>query len=95
MLGDENDADILPFFAHPELADVFRKAAGFEEYRVEQLDVNELLEWLEDMETEGMMVAVIPNPAFNGAVIEPSRLKTDLQTELEKYDEDGKRIVHK
>jgi hypothetical protein len=95
LLGDESDADILPFFAHAELAEAFRVAAGFEEYRVEQLDANELLEWLDDMVEEGMMVAVMPNPQFNGAVVEPTLLKTDLQTELEKYDEDGKRIVLK
>jgi len=93
MLGDDENADILPFFPDPEIAETFRKAADFEEYDVMELDVNELLEWLDEMETEGMLVAVCPNTEFNGAVVEPSLLKEDLLKELEKYDEDGKRIT--
>jgi hypothetical protein len=92
LLGDDDEADILPFFPHPEVAEAFRIAAEFDEYTVMVLDVNELLEWLDDMETEKMLVAVCPNTEFVGAVLEPSRIREDLLKELEKYDEEGKRI---
>ncbi|MBU6341027.1 MAG: DUF2750 domain-containing protein [Bacteroidetes bacterium] len=92
MLGDDDDADILPFFQDPDVALAFRQSAEFEEYDVMELDVNELLEWLDNMTEENMLVAVCPNTEFNGAVVEPAMLKADLMKELEKYDEDGKRI---
>lgn len=92
LLGDDDDADILPLFPYAEMAEAFREAAGFGEYQVEMIDVNELLAWLDDMPADGLMVAVLPNAEFNGAVVEPERLKKDLQAELEKYDEEGRKI---
>ena len=92
LLGDDEDADIIPFFPHAELAEAFRQAAGFDEYRVEMIDVNELLAWLDDMPADGLLVAVLPNTEFSGVVMEPGRLKADLQKELAKYDEEGRKI---
>lgn len=92
MLGDDEDADIIPLFPYAEFAEAFRQAADFQEFKVESIDLNELLEWLDDMENDGMLVAVLPNTQFNGAVVEPSHLKKDLLQELEKYDEEGRKI---
>jgi hypothetical protein len=92
MLGDESDADIIPFFPNPETAEAFRIAAEFDEFTVMVLDVNELLEWLTDMEAENTQVAICPNTEYNGAVLAPSLVKEDLVAELAKYDEDGKKI---
>jgi|JI8StandDraft_1071087.scaffolds.fasta_scaffold96773_2 Protein of unknown function (DUF2750) len=94
LIGDEEvDGDIIPLFPHAELAERFRVENDFEEYGIGIVDVNELLEWLDEMEEEGMQVAVFPNLQISGAVIAPQHLKQDLMTELEKYDEDGKKIV--
>lgn len=84
LLGDDSDADILPLFPAPELAEAFRQATGFDEYQVEALDVNELMDWLDDMVKDGLLVAVFPNPELNGAVVEPKRLKADIQKEFDK-----------
>jgi len=95
LIGDEEmDGDILPLFPHPELAERFRveNEEEFGEYAIGILDVNELLEWLDDMVEEGMLVAVFPDLQISGAVIAPQHLKKDLEDELEKYDEDGKKI---
>lgn len=92
QLGDDDDTDIIPVFPHAEACEAFRKAAGFDEFQVEILDVNELIEWLDGMVEDNMLVAVFPNLEFVGAVVDPMMLKEDLQKELEKYDEDGKRI---
>jgi hypothetical protein len=92
LLG-EGDSDALPLFPFPEFAEAFNRAADWSStYEINVLDLNELLEWLDDMEKDGMKVAVFPNAEFNAVVMEPQRLKADLQAELEKYDEDGKRI---
>ncbi len=93
LLGDDNEAsDILPLFPSQELAEAFRIAVEFDDNQVEPLDVNELLEWLDDMEEDGLLVAVCPNTELNGAVVEPMQLKADLMKELEKYDEEGRKI---
>jgi hypothetical protein len=93
LLGDDDDdVDIIPFFPHAEMAERFRIEGDFDEYSIGVLDVNELLEWLDDMDNEGMMIAVFPNLDFSGVVMPPERLKKDLTDELDKYDEEGKKI---
>ena len=84
LLGDDSDADILPLFPAAELAEAFRQAAGFDEYAVEAVDVNEMMLWLDEMEKDDLLVAVFPNPELNGAVMEPKQLKADLQKEFDK-----------
>lgn len=84
LLGDDDDADIIPLFQSPELAEAFRQAVDFTEYRVEALDVNELMEWFPEMEADKMLIAVCPNTHMNGAVVEPEKLRADLQTEFDK-----------
>jgi len=84
LLGDDDDADILPLFPASEFAELFRTAMDFEEYKVEALDVAELMSWLDDLEKDGMLVAVFPNLELNGAVVEPQLLKADLQKEFDK-----------
>ena len=84
MLGDDADADIIPLFPAAEFAEAFKKAAEFDEFNVEAIDINELMEWLDEMEEDNMLVAILPNTEFNGAVVEPSHLKADLQKEFDK-----------
>ncbi len=79
MLGDDQDQDILPLFSSALLAETFRKSGGYEAYQVEKLELQDLLDWLDEMETDGMMVAVLPNTRLEGAIVEPSMLKNDLQ----------------
>lgn len=78
LLGDDNDVDILPLFPNALLAEAFRKGAGYSAYEVEKIEWATLLDWLEEMESDGMMVAVLPNPRLEGAIVEPLQLKEDL-----------------
>lgn len=80
LLGDNDDTDILPLFQDASLAEAFRKSAGFDQYDVEEVPFDELLEWLEDLEADGAMVAVCPNTHFEGPIEEPKRLSLALQT---------------
>jgi Protein of unknown function (DUF2750) len=94
LLGDEDDdsADIIPFFPAAEFAERFRVEGDFDEYQISVLDVNELLEWFDDMEEEGTLVAVFPDLTGSGLVAPASKVKLDLMEELDKYDEDGRKI---
>ena len=78
LLGDDEDTDILPLFPNSTLAEAFRKGAGYEDYQVEKVGWEDLLDWLDDMETSGMMVAILPNTRLEGAIVEPLQLKEEL-----------------
>lgn len=79
LLGDNDDTDILPLFQNAALAEAFRAAAGFEDNEVEEIDMEELLEWLADMDKDGTLVAVCPNARLEGAVVKPSYLAAELK----------------
>jgi hypothetical protein len=79
LLGDNDDTDIIPFFQAPELAEAFRKAAGFNDYEVEEIELELLLEWLPELEEDGAMIAVCPNTRFEGPIEEPARLLEALK----------------
>ncbi len=82
LLGDDDDTDILPLFPNAILAEAFRKGAGYEDYQVEKVEWDDLLDWLDDMETSGMMVAILPNTRLEGAIVEPLQLKEELLLKL-------------
>ncbi len=83
MLGDDDDTDIILLFHDHSVAEAFRKAAGFDDCAVEKVPMDELLEWLDEMEEDEMMVAVCPNTRYEGAIVEPSELKIDLIKKIE------------
>lgn len=78
LLGDNDDTDILPLFHDAALAEAFRKAAGFEGHDIEEVELEELFEWLQDLDEDNAMIAVCPNTHFEGAIVEPAQLMADL-----------------
>lgn len=78
LLGDNDDTDILPLFQDAALAEAFREAAGFEGHEIEQVELEDLFDWLQDLEEDGAMVAVCPNTRLEGAILEPAQLMADL-----------------
>ncbi|MCC7245934.1 MAG: DUF2750 domain-containing protein [Saprospiraceae bacterium] len=79
LLGDdEDDTDILPLFQDAALAEAFKNATGFEDAQVEAVDWTELMSWLDELEEDGLMVAVCPNTEFEGPIEEPQHLKKAL-----------------
>jgi hypothetical protein len=85
LLGDDgDDTDILPLFQHEALAETFRKEAGFDDSMVEEVELDELMTWLEELEQDGLMVAVCPNPDFEGAIVEPLQLKSKIAKQISK-----------
>lgn len=81
LLGNEDEADetdILPLFPNAALAEAFRKAVDFTAYTVESVDLEELFEWLEELEEDGTLIAILPNPQLEGMVLEAADLKFAL-----------------
>ncbi len=84
---DEDNTDVIAVFPNAEFAEIFREKGGFQEFRVEVLDLYEFVDWLEDFELEKMKVAVFPTPDFQSAVMTPDRIKMDLQEIFDKETE--------
>lgn len=85
---DENpDRDVLVVFPNPEFAALFREKGGYEEFEIESLDLYEFVDWLEDIDAQGMNVAVFPTPDMQCAVMAPERLKLDFQEVFDKEQE--------
>lgn len=89
LLGDDDDSSILPVFPNAATAELFRQETGFDECEVAIIDLTEFLEWLDDMDGEGLLVAIAPNPHMNSVVMKPERLKVDIQARLAKEEGDG------
>ena len=53
-------------------------AAGFEGHDIEEVELEELFEWLQDLDEDNAMIAVCPNTHFEGAIVEPAQLMADL-----------------
>lgn len=82
LLVDDNDADetdIIPLFPNAQTAEAFRKAAGFEDMKAEQVPYDEFFEWLEELDEDGALLAILPNTSFECEVLEPLELKELLE----------------
>ncbi len=84
---DEDDSDVIAVFPNAEFAEIFREKGGYEEFRVEALDVLEFIEWLDDFEEQKIKVGVFPTPDFQCAVMTSERLKEDFEAEFAKEKE--------
>lgn len=81
---DDGSGDVIPFFPNPEFAEIFREAAGLQDNQVEPLDLAEFIEWLEDFTEDNIKVGVFLNAEMQGAVMEATRLRDDIQKEMDK-----------
>jgi hypothetical protein len=86
LMLEQDDKDVMLLFPDLEFAEYFRKEGGFDDFRVENLDLIELMEWLDDFKNEDLMVAVFPTPDFQSVVIQPETLKTDIQELLDREE---------
>ena len=51
------------------------------------IDVHDWVEsWLPNLLEDGSMIAVFPTPPGKGVVVEPQRLKADIESELRRYE---------
>ena len=87
MVGDSDGQQCMPFWPH----DAYAEALAADKWRdngPRVIDLSEFLtKWLPGMAEDGLHVAVFPTPDQKGVVVDPLRLKRDLERECEQYDE--------
>ncbi len=85
MLGDEDDRQCIPLWPHPRYA-LALAADGSASSGPAAIALDVLLEkWLPGMERDGLGAAVFPTCLLKGIVVEPLRLKQDLESAREDY----------
>ncbi len=87
MSADDDGHHAVPIWPHPEFAGACANGewAG-DEPRAVPLD-DWLAKWIPGMTRDNLMVAVFPTPRGKGVVVTPERLRTDLEDELQAYEE--------
>lgn len=86
MLGDAVKRQFIPFWPHPRYAQVLATDSWASAEPVEiALDVF-LEKWLPDMDHDGIDPAVFPTCLLKGIVVEPLRLRQDLESVCEEYE---------
>lgn len=84
IVEDEAGRRCIPFWPHHRYAEAYAAGDGSTPKTILLADF--LAKWLPEMERDGLRVAIFPAPAETGVVVEPSRLKEDLEAECEQYE---------
>jgi hypothetical protein len=86
LAGDDEGHEVVPVWPHSTYAQQCAKDqwAGSQP---KAIDLNAWLEkWTPGMERDGRLIAVFPTPENNGIVVDPSRLKMDLEEERQEME---------
>lgn len=86
VAADDEDVPHLPVWPHPRFAGAC--AAGlWAEERPAAIDIDEWVEaWLSNLERDGLRVAVFQTPEDQALGVSASRLRRDLENELERFN---------
>ena len=86
MVGDSDGHPCIPFWPHAAYAEALA-ADEWRDSKPKAIGLSEFLtKWLPGMAKDGLHVAVFPTPHQKGAVVDPLRLKRDLESEYGQYD---------
>lgn len=86
LMHDNDGRRIMPFWPHVRYAEVMATGV-WESCKPAGIALADFLEaWLPGMSGDGLYAAVLPTPALRGVVVEPLRLRNDLDEELSQYE---------
>jgi hypothetical protein len=85
LVGDNADRESMPVWPHETYALAYSKQSRAD-YQTRSIPLSEWFDhWLPTIARDNRLVAVFPTLAGKGIVVEPDRLKRDLEQELAKY----------
>ncbi len=85
-INDDHGNICMPFWPHEEYAKAMA-TKNWGECLAEKIKLADFLEkWLPRLEQEGLSIAVFPTANSKGVILSPSRLKQDLELEIEQYE---------
>lgn len=81
-----DDIEYMPVWPHKEFAYAFRKNE-YEEFEPNIISLKSFMDkWLDDLDSDGIKVGVLPNLETTVWIIDPSDLKKELKIELSNYE---------
>jgi len=87
LLGDNSRNQILPLWPEKEFAQLCA-VDKWKDYKPEVIELDNFIEkWIPGMTNDKTLVNVFLIPNGKGTTVSPQDLYTDLQDELEQYDE--------
>jgi len=81
-VGDDCGNSALPFWPHPEYAAAC-VTGEWADNAPTAVDIHEFVDqWLPNLATDGVIVAVFPTPALRGVIVPAQQLETHIREEL-------------
>jgi hypothetical protein len=85
-VSDESEVPMFPVWPHEPYAQLLA-TDSWAEATPSAIEVHEWLEtWLPELAADGSKIAVFPTPRGQGVVIEPDRLRRDIEAELARVE---------
>jgi len=85
LAADASGRQLIPVWPHQKYAELCANGE-WSGSAAKEIDLDAWMKrWLPGMAKDSRLVAVFPAPSDKGAVVDPNRLTTDLERELEKY----------
>jgi hypothetical protein len=85
LLADDSGQEAVPVWPHEEFAQRWA-VNDWARYQPKAIPLEEwLTRWISGMERDGRQVAVFPTESGSGVIVNPQRLKSDLDEELSQY----------
>lgn len=85
MLGEGTAKQLIPVW--PEKAFAEHHLTGtWAGYHVEEMAVDDFLDWLDQLQKEGVGIAAFPKEDLQGVVVEAQEMQAHLLHELQQYE---------
>ncbi|AWL30453.1 DUF2750 domain-containing protein [Acinetobacter defluvii] len=85
ILTPEKNIEYLPVWPHSEYASQF--SSLYPTYKPSRIMLNSFLkEWLLDLHNMNIQIGILPNLEISVWIIEPNKLKIELENELKQYE---------
>jgi hypothetical protein len=75
----------IPVWPESEFAASFL-IDDWESYQVNVIEIDDFLEWLEEVKLEEYLIAVFPNRKLNAVIVDPLKIKEHINTERSQYE---------
>lgn len=85
LVGEATAQDLIPVWSEEAFAQ--RHLTGeWAAYRAEEIPLDDFFPWLDELQAEGVGIAVFPKENMRGVVVEAQELKAHLLHELQQYE---------
>lgn len=82
MFEDDSGRQYIPMWPEKDFA-VFFAEGEWEGYEPEQMELDELMDWLPELKDDGIFIGIFPDNDMNAIPLDPMVLKKQLKEEIQ------------